>query len=77
MDTFFHHPDELRAELAEAGFGAASVYGVEGPGWLLPDFDAWWDDGACRERLLQLARALEAEPALSGVSAHLVAVATR
>jgi SAM-dependent methyltransferase len=77
MDTFFHHPDELRAEFAAAGFGAAAVYGVEGPGWLLSDFDAWWDDGACRERLLQLARALEAEPSLSGLSAHLVAVVTR
>ena len=77
MDTFFHHPDELRAEVGAAGFGAARVYGVEGPGWLLSDFDAWWDDGACRDRLLQLARALEAEPSLSGVSAHLMAVATR
>ncbi|HKB40427.1 MAG TPA: methyltransferase domain-containing protein [Gemmataceae bacterium] len=77
MDTFFHHPDELRAEVADAGFGAASVYGVEGPGWLLSDFEAWWDDGECRGRLLQLARALEAEPSLSGVSAHLMAVVTR
>ncbi len=77
MDTFFHHPDELRAELAEAGFAAATVYGVEGPGWLLPDFDAWWDNGEHRGRLLHLARALEAEPCLSGVSAHLVAAAMR
>jgi ubiquinone/menaquinone biosynthesis C-methylase UbiE len=77
MDTFFHHPDELRAEVAEAGFGAARVYGVEGPGWLVSDFDAWWDNGEHRERLLQLAHALETEPSLSGVSAHLVAVATR
>jgi SAM-dependent methyltransferase len=77
MDTFFHHPDELRAEVAEAGFGAARVYGVEGPGWLVSDFDAWWDKGEHRERLLQLARALEFEPSLSGLSAHLMAVATR
>src|SRR5262249_45994138 len=77
MDTFFHHPDEMRAEVAEAGFSAASVYGVEGPGWLLHDFDAWWDHGEYRDRLLHLARALEAEPTLSGVSAHLVAVVTK
>ena len=32
MDTFFHHPDELRGEVAQAGFAAARVYGVEGPG---------------------------------------------
>src|SRR5262249_34918753 len=57
MDTFFHHPDELRAEVAEAGFAAAGVYGVEGPGWLLADFDTWWDNREYRDHLLQLARA--------------------
>jgi SAM-dependent methyltransferase len=77
MDTFFHHPDELRAEVVEAGFAAPEVYAVEGPCWLLSDFDAWWDNGECRERLLQIARALETEPSLLGVSAHLVAAATR
>jgi hypothetical protein len=77
MDTFFHHPDELRAEIAEAGFAAARVYGVEGPGWLLSDFDAWWDKSEYRDRLLQLARALETEPSLLGASAHLIAMVTR
>src|SRR5262245_3394659 len=77
MDTFFHHPDELRAEVADAGFGAASVYGVEGPGWLLPDFDTWWNNPDLRDRLLELARTLEAEPSLLAVSAHLIAVASR
>jgi ubiquinone/menaquinone biosynthesis C-methylase UbiE len=77
MDTFFHHPDELRSEVVEAGFGIAGVYAVEGPCWLLADFDAWWDNGAYRERLLQIARALEAEPSLLGVSAHLFAAATK
>jgi SAM-dependent methyltransferase len=77
MDTFFHHPDELRAEVVEAGFASAAVYAVEGPCWLLSDFDAWWENGEHRGRLLQLAGALETEPALLGVSAHLVAAATR
>lgn len=77
MDTFFHHPDELRDEVAEAGFAAAKVYGVEGPSWLLSDFDSWWDNAEYRERLLELARTVEAEPCLSAVSAHFVAVATR
>ena len=75
MDTFFHHPDELRAEFADAGFAMAKIYGVEGPGWLLSDFDAWWQDGPCRERLLHLARTLEMEPSVLGMSAHLMAVA--
>jgi SAM-dependent methyltransferase len=77
MDTFFHHPDELRGEIAEAGFEVNGVFGVEGPGWLANDFDAWWDDPERRERLLRLARRLESEPALSGLSAHVMAAARR
>ena len=77
MDTFYHHPDELRGEVVEAGFSAVDVYAVEGPCWLLSDFDAWWDNGEFRDRLLQIARALETEQSLLGVSAHLVARATR
>lgn len=77
MDTFFHHPDELREELGQAGFEVSGVFGVEGPGWLTPDFDAWWDDPVRRERLLGLARRLESEPALAGISAHLLAAARK
>jgi ubiquinone/menaquinone biosynthesis C-methylase UbiE len=77
MDTFFHHPDELRNEIAEAGFTVKAIYGVEGPGWLLPDFDEWWQDQEYRERLLQIARTVETEPTLLGVSAHLLAVAKK
>jgi ubiquinone/menaquinone biosynthesis C-methylase UbiE len=77
MDTFFHHPRELQAEVGEAGFEKAQIYGVEGPGWLVSDFDSWWENELHRDRLLQLARILEAEPSILGISAHLMAVATR
>jgi SAM-dependent methyltransferase len=77
MDTFFHHPDELRNEVVEAGFVITGIYGVEGPCWLLPDFDAWWENEEHRQRLLQIARTLETEPSLLGVSAHLIAVAEK
>src|SRR5262249_35119102 len=70
MGTFFHHPDELRAEVIEAGFVTAGVYGVEGPCWLLADFDAWWENGEYRGRLSQVA-------CPPGISARLVGAATR
>jgi hypothetical protein len=41
---YFHHPEELRAEVTDAGFAAAKVYGVEGPSWLLSDFGTPWDN---------------------------------
>jgi ubiquinone/menaquinone biosynthesis C-methylase UbiE len=77
MDTFFHHPDELKGEVTEAGFSDCGVYGVEGPSWLAPDLDDWWKNGTQREELLRVARVLETESSLLGVSAHLMAVAKK
>jgi hypothetical protein len=53
------------------------VYGIEGPGWLVPDFDEWWNRPEYRERLLKIARVLESEPSLLGVSPHLMIVASK
>ena len=72
--SYFHRPEDLRAELASAGFREVEVLGVEGLGWLLPDFDARWEDPAQRKDLLYVARALESEPSILGASAHLIGV---
>jgi len=74
MDTFFHHPDQLKSEVTEAGFEVVGIFGVEGPCWLIHDFDKWWNDEEQRKRLLHIARALETESSLLGISAHLIAV---
>jgi SAM-dependent methyltransferase len=75
--AFFHHPDELRQELADASLADGQVLAVEGPAWLLQNFDAHWDDAGRRERLLDVVRRTEAEPSLLGASAHLLAVARK
>jgi ubiquinone/menaquinone biosynthesis C-methylase UbiE len=72
--AFFHHPGELSAEVTEAGFALTGLYAVEGPGALLPDFDGVWENPQSRERLLELLRRVESEPALLGASPHLLAV---
>jgi ubiquinone/menaquinone biosynthesis C-methylase UbiE len=72
--AFFHHPEELAREMAESGFVVDQVLGVEGPGWLLQDFDERWKSQEGRERILWLARTLEAEPSLLGMSAHLLGI---
>lgn len=72
--AYFHHPLELRDEIVEAGFKVEALVGIEGPGWLLHDFDAYWFEPEKREWVLHLARALEAEPTLLGLSAHVMAV---
>jgi ubiquinone/menaquinone biosynthesis C-methylase UbiE len=72
--AFFHSPDELRAELAEAGMPPQAVVGIQGPGWIVPEFEAELDDPGKRDLLVQIARRVENEPALSP---HLLAVARR
>jgi ubiquinone/menaquinone biosynthesis C-methylase UbiE len=75
--SFFHHPDELRAEVQEAGFELEALLGVEGMSYAMLDFGARWADPESREWILRTARRLEAEPSLLGVSAHVLAVGRR
>ena len=72
--AYFHRPDDLRREVAEGGFDVQQLYGIEGPGWLLSDFDERWADPKRREILVSVARALETEPSVIGCSAHLLVV---
>lgn len=73
--AYFHKPEELTAEVSEAGFGIEATLGVEGPSrWLLHDFDAWWNDPDRRERILSAARNVEAEPSMMGLGPHIMVV---
>jgi ubiquinone/menaquinone biosynthesis C-methylase UbiE len=72
--AYFHRPEDLRAEAAEAGILVDGVFGIEGPGWLLSDVEARLADTRRRSELLQVARMFESEPSLVGVSAHLLLV---
>src|SRR3954463_3859050 len=73
--AYFHRPEELRAEAVAAGLLVDEVFGVEGPGWLLQDLDTRMQDARRRNDLLAVARMVEAEPSLSGVSPPLLLVA--
>lgn len=75
--AYFHRPEDLAAECAAAGLAHEATLAVEGAAWLLPDLDARLADARRRAVLLAALAALEAEPALLGVSAHLLAVARR
>lgn len=75
--AFFHHPKELAEELREARFDLVGLFAVEGPGASVPDFRERWQDEASRARILDLLRRIEEEPALLGVSPHLLAVGRR
>jgi SAM-dependent methyltransferase len=75
--AFFHRPEELEAEVREAGFALVGLFAVEGPGAFVPGFARRWADPAARGRLVDLVRRVEREPSLLGASPHLLAVARR
>jgi SAM-dependent methyltransferase len=51
--AFFHHPDELPAEVADAGLQLEAVYAVERVGLLAPDLTNRLADPAQRDQLLR------------------------
>src|SRR5262245_66430463 len=73
--AYFHRPEDLAAEYAAAGLSHEATLAVEGAAWLLPDLDARLADERRRAVLLAALAALETEPTLLGVSAHLLTVA--
>lgn len=75
--AFFHTPAEFESEIREARFASSKLFGIEGPAWLLRDFDSVWKAPAMRARLLHILNATENEPALIGQSAHMLAVARK
>ena len=76
--AFFHHPDELKAEVAATRASSLRSWWAwrARPG-CCRDVERRWADPGRRERLLSAARAVEREPSLLGLSAHLLAVARR
>jgi len=72
--AYFHRPDEFAAELGAVSLDIVGLYGLEGPGGLLPDFEQRWAEPERRAELLRVAGELEAEPSVLGISAHLMGV---
>ncbi|MBO3741253.1 class I SAM-dependent methyltransferase [Actinoplanes flavus] len=72
--AYFHHPDEIVDEFAEAGLTRASRYALEGGAWLFADRDGWLEGDERTAALLDALRSVEQEPSLFGISSHLLTV---
>ncbi|WP_246509328.1 class I SAM-dependent methyltransferase [Nonomuraea endophytica] len=72
--AYFHDPDEVPGEFADAGLPDPVRYGVEGAFWLYGDMDDWLDDPWRRSLVLDAQRSMETEPTLLGVSGHMLTV---
>jgi SAM-dependent methyltransferase len=75
--AYFHHPDELPGEVAEAGLTLERRAAVEGPLWMVPDLPQILADPERTEQALTLMRQVEGEPHLWGASSHLLTTARR
>jgi SAM-dependent methyltransferase len=75
--AYFHRPRDVLQEVDAAGFADPRLFGIEGPGWLLPDVHERMSAPRRREDLLNVARLVETEPTMLGISAHLLVVAQK
>jgi SAM-dependent methyltransferase len=75
--AYFHQPSEVRDEVAAAGLDVRGQYGVEGAAWLVAGAMERLDDEADRAAVLEAVRLTESDPALLGISGHLLTVARR
>ncbi len=73
--AYFHRPEELAAEMGDAGLVVEAMLPVEGAAWLMPGLDRYLDDDTARETLLRSLTRIEREPSLLGVSGHLLGFA--
>jgi ubiquinone/menaquinone biosynthesis C-methylase UbiE len=73
--SYFHRPEELAAEVRDAGLVLDRIAGANGiVKLLLPDLAERLADAPRREEVLSLLRLLETEPSLLGSSQNLVAI---
>lgn len=74
---YFHRPEEIVSEVADAGLTLVDLLPVEGMAYWIPDLTDRLADPDKRALLLELLERTEREPALLGATAHLLAIARR
>lgn len=70
--AYFHHVHEVIPEHQRGGFDDIRLFGVEGHAWLLSNLEELLADP---EALLEVLRLVESEPALLGMSGHVITIA--
>ncbi|MFC9916279.1 class I SAM-dependent methyltransferase [Streptomyces sp. NPDC127197] len=80
--AYFHSGEQLRDEVAAAGFDGAEVFGIEGPAWSMlaaaeRNTSESFRDTDLFESALTAARMAEPYPELLAASSHLMAVGQR
>ncbi len=72
--AYFHDPGEFVEEIEESEFLLEDFVGIEGPGWLAPNFSELWSDLMRRAQILGAAESLERRSDVMGMNKQLMAV---
>ena len=75
--VYFHRPDELPAEVADAGLRLDDLYAVEGMAYWVPDLADRLSDPDRAALVLELLARTEREPATIGATPHVLVAAHR
>jgi SAM-dependent methyltransferase len=75
--SYFHTRDELAAEVAGSGLELTTILPVQGPLQWAPGIKARLADPGQRQLVLDMLAEMERDPAITGLSAHLLAIARR
>lgn len=75
--AFMHLPRQLDQEVTRVGFADVDVVSIEGPGYLVSNFDERWADDVRRAALIGAARLVESDPEIVALGGHLMAVGHR
>ena len=73
--SYFHRPEELTAEIADAGLEVRELVAISGNVKLLPGLSERLDGQEERAHLLSVLRLVESEPSLIGLSQNFAAIA--
>jgi ubiquinone/menaquinone biosynthesis C-methylase UbiE len=74
---YFHRPEEIISEIADAGLTLVDLLPIEGMAHWIPDLANRLADPDKRAIVLELLEHTEREPAILGATAHLLAVARK
>lgn len=75
--AYFHHPEELKSEIEQAGLKIETTIAIESFGWLIPDFIKKWAKKDYQPLLLDSIKRVETNDDLMSISAHFMVIAKK
>jgi hypothetical protein len=72
--AFFHHPEELKEEIKDAGFESIGLFAVDGFARHIPNVEKKCEDKEYLKMLLDILQKVECDASMLGVSCHFIGI---